>query len=190
MQAVVDEHIIAEIKRKDRDAFEYLYRNYFQKMVLFAGSYLYDEHDAADVVQDVFFKLWDRADTLVLTTSVKSYLFSAVHNRCLNVLRDRNIRDKHNEKYWEALLFSGMEDVGIDEEMQRKLESAVRGLPDKCREILLMKIVQGKKNKEISDELQLAETTVKTQIQRAYKYLRNEMIPVLLFIAWFDHGSG
>ena len=98
--------ILARIKKRDKEAFRYLYEYYFAKMVLFAESYLYDEEEARDLVQDLFFHLWNHAGTLQVATSVKAYLFTSVRNRCLNAIRDRKIRDEHNNKLFEAQLFS------------------------------------------------------------------------------------
>ena len=106
----------------------------------------------------------------------------------MNVLRDRRIRDEHNNKLFEAQLFSGTEDVVIDEEIQQRLQKALDSLPDKCREIILLKVVEGKKNKEIAEQLDIAETTVKTQVQRAYRILREKLIPILLFIEYLQEG--
>ena len=55
----------------------------------FAESYLYDEEEAKDLVQDLFFYIWDHANTLQVATSLKAYLYTSLRNRCLNVLRDR-----------------------------------------------------------------------------------------------------
>ena len=183
-----DDLILVRIKKRDKEAFRYLYEFYFTKMVLFAESYLYDEEEARDLVQDLFFHLWDHASSLHVSSSIKAYLFTSVRNRCLNVLRDRKIRDEHNDKLFEAQLFSGTEDVVIDEEVQQRLQEALDSLPDKCREIILLKVVEGKKNKEIAEHLDIAETTVKTQVQRAYRMLRERMIPIFLLIEWLQEG--
>jgi len=180
--------ILARIKKRDKEAFRYLYEYYFAKMVLFAESYLYDEEEARDLVQDLFFHLWNHAGTLQVTTSVKAYLFTSVRNRCLNAIRDRKIRDEHNNKLVEAQLFSGTEDVVIDEDVHRRLQEALDALPDKCREIILLKVVEGKKNKEIAEQLNIAETTVKTQVQRAYRMLRERLVPIFLLIEYLQQG--
>lgn len=175
---IEEDLILARIKKRDKEAFRYLYEYYFAKMVLFAESYLYDEEEARDLVQDLFFHLWKHAGALQVATSVKAYLFTSVRNRCLNVIRDRKIRDEHNNKLFEAQLFSGTEDVIIDEDVHRRLQEALNSLPDKCREIILLKVVEGKKNKEIAEQLNIAETTVKTQVQRAYRMLRERLVPI------------
>lgn len=185
----IEENLILDrITKHDKEAFRFLYEYYFTKIVLFAESYLYDEEEARDLVQDLFFHLWDHSEALHVTTSIKSYLFTSVRNRCLNILRDRKIRDEHNNKLFEAQLFSGTEDVVIDEEIQQRLQEALNSLPDKCREIILLKVVEGKKNKEIANQLNIAETTVKTQVQRAYRMLREKLIPILLLIEYLQEG--
>ena len=95
-----------------------------------------------------------------MATSVKAYLFTSVRNRCLNAIRERKIRDEHNNKLIEAQLFSGTEDVVIDEDVHRRLQEALDALPDKCREIILLKVVEGKKNKEIAEQLNISMKTV------------------------------
>ena len=51
---IEEDLILARIKKRDKEAFRYLYEYYFAKMVLFAESYLYDEEEARDLVQDLF----------------------------------------------------------------------------------------------------------------------------------------
>ena len=109
-----------------------------------------------------------------------------MRNRCLNVLRDRKIRDEYNNKLFEAQLFSDTEDVVLDEEVQQRLQKALDALPEKCREIILLKVIENKKNKEIAEQLNIAETTVKTQVQRAYRMLRETLIPIFLLIEWLQ----
>lgn len=178
--------ILQYLRKRDQKAFRYLYEHYFSKMILFAESYLYDEEEAKDLVQDLFFYIWDQANSLPEMVSLKAYLFTSLRNRCLNVLRDRKIRDVNNDKLFEAQLFSGTEDIVLDEEIQLRLQEALNSLPEKCREIILLKVVEGKKNKEIAGQLNIAETTVKTQVQRAYRMLRERLIPILLLIEWLQ----
>ena len=108
---------------------------------------MYDEEEAKDLVQDLFFYIWDHADSLLIKTSLKAYLFTSLRNRCLNALRDRKIVDSCNDKLLEAQLFAGIKDIEINETVEMRLQNALNTLPDKCREIILLKIVEGKKNK-------------------------------------------
>lgn len=186
MEPNTETYVLSHLQKKDTAAFRYLYEHYFTQMVLFAESYLYDEEEARDLVQDLFFRLWDNAFQTEVNISVKAYLFTSLRNRCLNVLRDRKIRDANSDKLFEAQIFSGTEDIEIDECVQQRLQEALDSLPDKCREIFLLKVVQGKKNKEIAEELGISDNTVKTQVQRAYKGIREKMIPILLLLEWLN----
>ena len=56
------------------------------------------------------------------------------------------------------------------------------------KEIILLKVVEGKKNKEIAEQLNIAETTVKTQVQRAYRMLRERLVPIFLLIEYLQQG--
>ena len=177
-----DCYIITGIRNRDRGVFHYLYERYFTPMVLFAESYLYDKEEARDCVQELFFKLWEQASCFQVSISLKAYLYTSVRNKCLNVLRDKRIHDSHHDKLFEATLFSGDEDSDVDENIRCRLQEALGSLPERCREIFILKVVKGMKNREIAEELNLAETTVKTQIQRAYRMLRVRMISVILLI--------
>lgn len=181
-----DEDLLKRLRNRDKEAFRYLYETYFSKMVLFAESFVYDEEEAKDLVQDLFCHLWEHAPRLEVKTSLRSYLVTSLRNRCLNVLRDRKIRDEHKDKVAEAAAFSGLEDEELDEEVVKKLHDALASLPEKMREIILLKIVDEKKNWEIAEELNIAETTVKTQVQRAYRLLRDRLVPVYLLIEWLQ----
>ena len=132
--------VLKSLYKRDYNAFHYLYESYFSKMVLFAESYVYDEEEAKDLVQDLFFYIWDHADSLLIKTSLKAYLFTSLRNRCLNALRDRKIVDSCNDKLLEAQLFAGIKDIEINETVEMRLQNALNTLPDKCREIILLKI--------------------------------------------------
>ncbi|MCK4747379.1 MAG: sigma-70 family RNA polymerase sigma factor, partial [Bacteroidales bacterium] len=73
----------------DKYSFEELFREYFPPLMLFARKILVDEDDAREVVHNVFINLWEKREEIDLSVSLKSYLFTSVHNRSLNVIRDR-----------------------------------------------------------------------------------------------------
>ena len=111
-------------------------------------------------------------------TSVRGYLLTALRNRCLNALRERRVRDEHQDKLLEAQLASGTEEEVVDEEVHRRLHEALDAMPERCREVILLKVVDGLTNREIAARTGVTEGTVKTQVQRAYKFLRDRLLPV------------
>ena len=70
----------------DRPAFERLFREHYRPLCAFAMQYVKDGDRAQDLVQDLFIRLWEERERLNIATSIKSYLFTAVRNRCLNAL--------------------------------------------------------------------------------------------------------
>jgi len=82
------------IIKKDKKIFKNLYEKYYSQAVLFATSIVYDKEEAKDIVQEVFFYLWDNADNIRIKTSIKQYIFTAVKNKSLNLIRQYKIMIK------------------------------------------------------------------------------------------------
>jgi len=69
--------------------FEDLFRTHFSSLCFFSLKYVSDLDASKEIVHSVFVKLWERRNELDTTASLKSYLFTSVHNRSLNYIRDR-----------------------------------------------------------------------------------------------------
>lgn len=149
---------------------------------------------AREVVQDVFANLWEKRDTIEHDKSPKSYLGTAVRNRCLNYLRD-------NRKFDAGMLeIEGLgeehsydeQDSLVENELKTKIDEAVNSLPEKCREIFICNRMENKKYQEIADEMKLSVKTVEAQMSKALKIMREklaEYINILLLIIAFVSGS-
>ena len=79
---------MAENQLFDEKALEVLFRAHFDGLCRFAMGYVKDDGEAREIVQDAFVSLWEKRDTIDPSKPVKSYLSSAVRNKCLNHLRD------------------------------------------------------------------------------------------------------
>lgn len=166
------EEIVAGLKRREETALAVLFDMYYEKMYLFAERYIYDSDKAHDVVQDVFLKIWENAERLVVNMPIHHYLFASVRNGCLNYLRSLQIEDRNNRKYAEACIESNTVDMVDDEEVLQKIKQILDELPDKCREVCLLRFVEGYKYGEIALRLDINENTVKTQLHRGMERLK------------------
>ena len=164
--------IFIGLKRRDEAALSVLFDTYYEKLYLFAEKYIYDSDKAHDIVQDVFLKIWENAERLELTSSIQHYLFASVRNGCLNYLKSLQIEDRNNRKYAEAYIESQNVDMVDDEELLARVRQVLDELPEKCREVCLLRFVEGYKYAEIAARLDMNENTVKAQLHRGMERLK------------------
>ncbi len=161
-------------ERMDKDSLEKLFREYFPPLISFARKILMDEDDAREVVQKVFVNLWEKREEIDLSTSLKSYLFTSVHNRSLNVIRDRK---KFSSE--EVPDMAGDWDVSAQiesMELEEKINEALKALPEKCRQIFELNRFDGLKYSEIAAQLEISVKTVENQMSKALKMLREKLL--------------
>ncbi len=161
-------------ERMDKDSFENLFREYFSPLISFARKILVDEDDAREVVQKVFINLWEKREEIDLSTSLKSYLITSVHNRSLNVIRDRK-----KFSFEEVPDMAGDWDVSAQiesMELEEKINEALQALPEKCRQIFELNRFDGLKYSEIAAQLEISIKTVENQMSKALKILREKLL--------------
>lgn len=171
----------------DKAAFEELFRSYFTPLCSFAQKFVNDSDEAKDIVHNVFINLWTKRDEIDIGSSLKSYLFQGVQNRSLNYIRDNKRLVQFDTPQSEAELNNYLEsrDHLESSEAESRINSALDGLPEKCKEIFLMNRFDGFKYREIAEKLNISIKTVETQMSRALKTLReklSDMITVLVFL--------
>ena len=177
-----EDNLGLRIKKRDLNAFHELYKTSFMPLQHYAMRYLYDWKQAEDLVQDAFLSLWDHLERYDEKQPIFYYMLGIIRNNCLNYLRDLEIQWKHQDKIIEAMLFSGIEDMEIDEDIHERLKAILDTLPEKQNEVVLLHIVEKKKIKEIAEQMNIAETTVKTHFKRAMTILRNNFKLILFGI--------
>lgn len=162
--------------------FEELFRSFFPPLMVFAKKILGDEDDAREVVHQVFISIWEKRQEIDLSASMKSYLFTSVHNRSLNMIRDR-------KKFSSAEVpdVAGEWDVSAvieSMELEEKIKAVIRTLPEKCREIFEMSRFDGLKYSEIAKELKISVKTVENQMSKALKILREKLAKYMILLLW------
>lgn len=171
-----------------KDNFDKIYVLYYSRMHRFAKEYVLSDEEAENIVQDVFLLLWERKDVLDVQISLVSYIFSLVKNKCLDFLRHQVVVNEYKKDL--SLKLSALEllnyTLSSEEDIERIVANAVNKLPDRCKQIFLKSRVEGKKYKEIADELGLSVNTVENQMAIALKKLRAELknlLPLFIFLS-------
>ena len=175
--------------------FEDIYLSYFSKMKHFAKEYVILDEDAENIVQDVFVELWENKEMLNMHMNLIAYLFTTIKNKCLNHLRHQLVvqdtASKLQEEYAISLrmnldsLEAFDNNLFSDQDIEKLISRVLDSLPERCRTIFIMSKIEGKKQNEIAQELNISINTVGSQIGIAYKKLRNELkdyLPILLFL--------
>ncbi|HEU5168489.1 MAG TPA: RNA polymerase sigma-70 factor [Chitinophagaceae bacterium] len=177
------------LAQRDETAFEQVFKTHFKRLHAYAFTILRDEVEAEEMVQQVFFKLWERNENLSLTGSVSAYLYRAVHNECLNYLKHQKVRSNHQLH----VAYSMKNEVEhpakkvMAGELEKKIHTALNELPEQCRTIFQMSRFDELKYREIADKLGISIKTVENQMGKALKLLREKLVDFLIFILLFIH---
>ena len=171
---------------KHIEDFDLLFRTYYPAGVLFAQKFVEDTNAAKDIAQLVFCKIYEKKDEIKIETSFKAYLFRAIRNTAFTYLKKEKTHFRHSEA---AFAFKETATPNNDpleyEELVKKINDLIATLPPRCQLIFKMNRFEGKKNKEIAEELELSIRTVETQISYALKTLRNKLPKELLILLLF-----
>jgi RNA polymerase sigma-70 factor (ECF subfamily) len=185
--------LIKRLKQGDEQAFEWLFKQHFRELCLYAEHFVKDEIAAEEIVEDFFCTFWDNCKTIVITSALKGYLFRSVHNRCLNYIRHRKIESRYleNQKYYftdAEILDVGYNNNSLTElftaELEEKITRAIDKLPEQCRKTFQLNRFENMSYQDIAEKLNISVNTVKTQMTRALQKIRVDLGDYLTFIAF------
>ena len=156
--------------------FSRLFRQHFRALSFFAHSITGQDLLSEDIVQDCFIKVWNRRQQLKDLAELKSYLYAAVKNDCINYLRKQSVRDKKQQAWLDLqteTVSAGVDQDIIRAEAIRELNDRIEQLPEKMREVVRLYYFEGKSSGEIARVLQKNPDTVQHQRKTALRLLRN-----------------
>lgn len=176
--------LIERLKKRDQSAFEYVFRKYNSMLIAFAMKFLDNHSLAEDVVQDVFFIMWEKEFDIELKPSLSAYLFRMVRNHCLNIIKHAKVEEKHRDniiskiKERELHYFGNHESIIsiVDrEEIQEIINATIAALPAQCKTVFTLSRFDDLKNREIADKLNISVKAVEKHITKALKILREAL---------------
>jgi RNA polymerase sigma-70 factor (ECF subfamily) len=177
-----DGELLLQLKKGDRIAFDELFNRFAEPIHTYIKMRLNGSEEADDVLQEVFIRLWNKRQRIVIHTSFRNYLYTIVQH----CICDNQRASKRKRYTLTAELPEHTEErPQPDEQYQYKQvyhiwKNATSKLPGQMRRIYSMKNEEQLSVKEIASELQLSEQTVKNQLhtagQRIVKMLRQVQI--------------
>jgi len=178
-----DNYLTESLIKQDEAAFEQVFKTHFKNLHAYAYTIIREETAAEEVVQQVFFKLWERSKGLSIQGSVSAYLYRAVYNESLNHLKHRKVQSRY-EQYFTHTMKNENDAAGKQismKELHSKLNRALNELPEQCRTVFQLSRFEELRYREIADHLGISVKTVENQMGKALKILRTKLIEFLPF---------
>ena len=172
-----DSELIPRAASGDRSAFQTLVERYRPMVYRVAYQFAGNHHDADDIAQEVFIKVYRSLDRFRQDSQFTSWLYRIAMNACIDYRR-RQAPSGGSAEEAELVLMNtpeetpGPEDRAYAGELGAALETAVKALPAGQRLVFVMRHHEGLKLSEIAEALGLAEGTVKRQLHAAVHRLR------------------
>lgn len=165
------------LRDDDYHAFEQLFHVGFNPLRSFCKKLVHVNEVAEELVSEVFFKIWNNRKAIVIASSPKSYLYTAVRNISFDHLRKEKRYSLTNLESVLAVPCDYFDPQKRSEfsELQESVDRAIAKLPKQCRLVFQMSREQGLRYSEIAERLNLSVKTIETQMGRALKSLRKSL---------------
>ncbi|WP_417885755.1 RNA polymerase sigma factor [Zunongwangia sp.] len=178
-----NEKLIHHLQAGDVECFQYIFNELVEPLTAFIYTYTHDEALAEDIVQHSFMKLWEKRTFLDPQGSLKTFLFTITHNRFIDLYR----KDKKQVYLTDTIYIETvLETEELNEENLKprleQIDKAIENLPQKCREVFLLKRENNLKNKEIAEYLEISIKTVEYHISRGLRIIRQQVLVWLILI--------
>lgn len=169
-----DQELIALLKKGNASAFTEIFDRYNGALYIHAFKRLQDREECRDLVQDLLTTLWLKRDEINFTTTLSGYLYMSVRNKIFNLLSKKKL----NKGYISAIQQIAEEGNITTDHLARQnqlaeiIDREITALPTRTREIFELSRKGFLSHKEIAQQLDISEQTVKTTVNNALKILR------------------
>jgi RNA polymerase sigma-70 factor (family 1) len=171
----MQDKMVIGFQHGDKESYQLIFNTLYSSMCLFAKKFTNDYDDAEDIVQEVFIELWNQRAKFESISQIKAFLYLSVKNKCINFKNHLRVKERHtqtelsgNDAFFDEYI--------IEAEVVQNLNIEINKLPEQRKRVILLSM-QGLKNNEIADNMQISINTVKQQKKLAYKQLREKLKP-------------
>lgn len=173
-QLISDEELAVLLKKGDEKALTEIHERYYGLLFRHALTRLNDKEEIRDTLQELFIYLWDNRSSLSFNTSLKSYLYTAIRNRILNIYKRQQVRSDYRESLGEFIEKGEfvVEEAFRNKELTALVEREVARLPPQMKLIFEMSRNLDMSHKEIAQQLNISPLTVKKQVQNSLRILK------------------
>nr|WP_121272512.1 RNA polymerase sigma-70 factor [Pedobacter schmidteae] len=172
-----DPTLLPDFRAGRERAFDQIFRHFYPALCLFAQRLLPAQANAKDIAQDALLKAWERKSDFEGLGKLKSFLFTCVRNACFNEFEKNKVQLKYhaarqNPEFDDE---QGVLEQLIHAEVVTRIFAQVDRLPEQCRKVIRMTFEEGKKPKEIAEELGISISNVSSQKLRGLQLLKDKL---------------
>lgn len=193
MQDKSDETVINEIKNGNTDLFRIIIKRYNQRLYRIAISFNIDDDDCDDILQQTYICAYEKLHQFKGEAKFSTWLTKILINECLMLKRSNKSR-KRKKASFENVTSSFAEhqtpeDDFMRNELKNILENAIKDLPEKYRQVFILREVEGLNVKETADILRITETNVKIRSHRGKTLLQKKLSQHFNYNEVFTFGN-
>jgi RNA polymerase sigma-70 factor (ECF subfamily) len=172
----VDKDILIRAKAGDLGAFEYILSFYEKAVYNYCLRILKNTHNATDVAQDTFIKVYTHRKSIDPSKNIKTWIFTIATNTAYDLLRGKKRKpeislDENNETNSNFETYYSKKEEGLVSDINQALEQ----INPEYKNALLLFYQQGFQYQEIADMLEMPINTVKTHISRGKEQLKDKL---------------
>lgn len=182
--------VLQSFKNGDEDAFRRVFDFFHNRLYSFVFSITKSHYTAEEIIQEVFIKLWYKRETIEVSSSFDSFVFTITKNLTYNFLRDAAKRETLKTDFFYISDFEKRqtENAVLSNEYEDLLNDIVERLPKQKKSVFIMSRQEGKSNQEISSLLGISEKTVKNHLWKTLQIIKAQLEPhldiiIIIFIA-------
>ncbi len=183
--------LLEKIKQNDTKAFREIFNLYIGKIYSFICRYVKDKHEAEDLTQIVFQKLWENKASINLNKSFDGFIFTIAYHIIIDYIRQTTAKKNINtvEIMLDATFITDLsaDDLINKHQFESLYQKALETLTDKRKEIFLLSRHEGLSNNAIAQKLNISIKTVENQMTAAIAcikeyFKKNEFLLYIFFI--------
>ncbi len=195
-----DEKFRKNLESGNKNTFRKLFYYYYPRLKAYGVTLVNDDPLAEDIVQDVFLHVWEHRTRFSVQENFQSYLYRAVYTRCMDYFRKAQVKNEYNASVYEAymkecaeLLEQGCAVLNelYSKDFYQELYNLLQQIPEQRREAFLLAYIEGKKTKEIAEQLDIPIRTVESHLYLTLKYLKKKMSKhhfMMFLCSWYIYA--
>ncbi|WP_346857413.1 RNA polymerase sigma-70 factor [uncultured Draconibacterium sp.] len=174
-----------ELKKGNPDAFKEVFRLLYPRLKGYSKLFISNDSQVEDLIQETFIALWDHKESIKPDKTIESYVFVILRNKCLNFLKKQKLEKEQVDienlnieelQFLYQLDFTEKEDKSLEEQLIESFKAAVEELPGKMKTVFTRCKIEGKKQKEVAEELGISTKMVEKHIAKAKQQIREKLI--------------